>query len=492
MFNRGQTAVALRLGGKRALRAHLAGRIVWDGTRGAVVQIPLISVSATLKSPVIAANARISAPLMMTSASVFAPAVAGSATVRPETMIAVTATVFNPEVSATAEVETPLIMSEAVLLAPVVSESFDRSVAAPRIDVTATAFAPAITGDFLGQAPLIVATAELWSPLVTATGTAVVNVPLISSTATINPSAVKGTAAISVPLISANGSLLAPQLRYDGKVTAPMISATGSIYVPDVQAINFKPSGMVKSANSNITSTSATLVTGMAVNANLPGSTVTSDALVSSFAGPVRIGFSIELATSGGTTGNAAVFKNGVQVGSTFTLSVPYNGATMIFGSVTTTVAVSDQITLRYWSASASYAVTVKATTTRLNVSEGGSAAVGGSVSATYTPDVGWSDMPLVADSGTTLSGNAIVVPAAHPNAILAATADINSGSAMALRFTVNGTVVHTGTSAAAYDVRMVEAAGIALAAGDLVKVQVQRISTFATTVAAGAKLAII
>lgn len=257
-------------------------------------------------------------------------------------------------------------------------------------------------------------------------------------------------------------------------------------------ATGYTPTGMIKSANSNITSTSATLVTGMAANSNLPGSTVTSDTLVSSFAGTVRVSFSIELATTGGTTGNAAVFKNGVQVGSTFTLSVPYNGATVIFGSVTTTVAVSDQIAIRYWSASAAYAVTVKATTTRLNVSDGSSVAVGGSVSTTYTPAMDWTDIPIVADSGTTLSGSAIVVPAAHPNAILAATADINSGSPMALRFLVNGTVVFTGTSAGAYDVRTIAATGVALAAGDLVKAQVQRVSTFATTVAAGSRFAII
>lgn len=259
---------------------------------------------------------------------------------------------------------------------------------------------------------------------------------------------------------------------------------------PDAPA--FTPTGMVKGSASNITSTTPTLVPGMAANANLPGSVVTSDTLVSSFAGAVRIGFSIELSTSGGTTGNAAVFKNGVQVGTVFTLSVPYNGATLIFGSVTTTVAVGDQIAIQYWSASASYAVSIKATTTRLNMSDGGSLAVGGSVSATYTPAVDWSDMPLVADSGTTLSGNAIVVPAAHPNAILAAYAGINSGAAMALRFLVNGTVVHTGASSPGYDVRMVAAVGMPLAAGDLVKVQVQRISTFATTVAGGSRFAIV
>lgn len=66
---------------------------------------------------------------------------------------------------------------------------------------------------------------------------------------------------------------------------------------------SFKPTGMVKSSDSNITSTTAALVTGMAANVSLPGSTVTSDALVGAIAGPVRVGFSIQLSSSGGTTG---------------------------------------------------------------------------------------------------------------------------------------------------------------------------------------------
>lgn len=255
----------------------------------------------------------------------------------------------------------------------------------------------------------------------------------------------------------------------------------------------FTPTGMVKSADSNITSTTATLVTGMAANVNLPGSTVTSDALVSAFAGPVRIGFSLHAVTSGGADGRAAVFKNGVQVGATFSLYVPYNGPAVITGSVVTTVAIGDQITLRFWAASASYAMTIKGTTTRLNMAEGDSVTVGGSVASTYTPaTTGWTDVPLVADSGTTMSGNAIVVPKAHPNAILAANFDINSGSAMAVRFLVNGTVVYTGPTTPAYEARAIGSVGYALATGDLVSVQVQRISTFATTVTAGSKFTII
>lgn len=267
----------------------------------------------------------------------------------------------------------------------------------------------------------------------------------------------------------------------------------GNVTLSIAAELGFRKSGMIKGSDQNITSTTAVLVTGMAANANLPGSTVTSDALVSAYNSAVRIGFAMHLSTSGGTTGNAAVFKNGVQVGSTFSMTVPYNGPALITGTVSTTVAIGDQITLRYWSLSAAYAMTVKGTTTRLNMSEGGSVTVGGSVASTYTPaTTGWTDVPLVADSGTTLSGNAIVVPAAHPNAILAGNFDINSGSAMAIRFLVNGTVVYTGPTAPAYETRAIGSVGYALAAGDLVSVQVQPISTFSTTVAAGSKFTII
>ncbi|WP_158656616.1 hypothetical protein [Rhodococcus qingshengii] len=278
--------------------------------------------------------------------------------------------------------------------------------------------------------------------------------------------------------------------------TAVPVGVVTAETVVDVQTsgliTSFTPSGMVKGSDSNITSTTAALVTGMVANPNLPGSTVTSDALVSAFAGPVRVGFALHAVTSGGADGRAAVFKNGVQVGATFSLYVPYNGPAVITGSVSTTVAIGDQITLRFWAASAAYAMTIKGTTTRLNMAEGSSVTVGGAVASTYTPAVGWSDVPLVADSGTTLSGNAILVPVANPNAILAANIDINSGSAMAVRFLVNGTVVYTGPTAPAYEARAVGSVGYALAAGDLVSMQVQRISTFATSVYAGSKFTVI
>ena len=266
----------------------------------------------------------------------------------------------------------------------------------------------------------------------------------------------------------------------------------GNVTLSIAAELGFRKSGMIKGSDQNISSITAVLVTGMAANANLPGSTVTSDALVSAYAGSMRIGFALHAVTGGGAEGRAAVFKNGVQVGATFALYVPYNGPAMITGTVTTTVAIGDQITLRFWAASADYAMTVKGTTTRLNMSEGSSITVGGSVASNYTPAVGWSDVLLVADSGTTLSGNAIVVPAAHPNAILAGNVDINSGDAMSVRFLVNGVVVYTGPATSAYEKRAIGSVGYALAAGDLVTMQVQRISTFATTVAAGSKFTII
>lgn len=266
----------------------------------------------------------------------------------------------------------------------------------------------------------------------------------------------------------------------------------GNVTLSIAAELGFRKSGMIKGSDQNITSTTAVLVTGMAANANLPGSTVTSDALVSAYNSAVRIGFAMHLSTSSGTTGNAAVFKNGVQVGSTFSMTVPSNGPALITGTVSTTVAIGDQITLRFWEASANFAMTVKGTTTRLNISEGSSVTVGGSVASNYTPAVGWTDVPLVADSGTTLSGNAIVVPAAHPNAILAANVDINSDGAMSVRFLVNGVVVYTGPAAPAYNTRAIGSVGYALAAGDLVTMQVQRNSAFGTTVYAGSKFTII
>lgn len=254
----------------------------------------------------------------------------------------------------------------------------------------------------------------------------------------------------------------------------------------------FTSTGMVKSGTFSTTSTAPVVVTGMIANTALPGSTVTSDALVSAFAGLVRIGFSIELTSSGGQTSTVGVYKNGVLVGTAEVGTVAYNGVTVIFGSVTTTVAVGDAITLRYNQASTGWSTTVAATVTRLNMSAGDSVALGGATAADYTPVVGWSDVVFTPNPGTVMSGNAFVVQADHPNAIVTSVLPVRSDSTMAARILVNDVVVYTGPNTSAYDLRVRATAGIALAAGDLVKIQVQRVSTFGTTVYAGAKAAIL
>ncbi|MFE5789549.1 hypothetical protein [Rhodococcus erythropolis] len=255
---------------------------------------------------------------------------------------------------------------------------------------------------------------------------------------------------------------------------------------------SFAPLGMVKSGTFSTTSTSPVVVSGMVANAALTGSTVTSDALVSNVGGPVRIGFSIELTSSGGQTSTVGVYKNGVLVGTAVVDTVAYNGVTVMFGSVTTTVAVGDAITLRYNQASTAWSTTVAATVTRLNISAGDSVVIGGTTSADYTPAAGWTDVVFTPTAGTTMSGNAFVVPMAHPNAILTTVLPVRSDQAMAARILVNGSVVVTGPNTPAYDLRVRATTGVAVAAGDLVTVQVQRLSTFGTTVYAGAKFAIV
>ena len=77
------------------------------------------------------------------------------------------------------------------------------------------------------------------------------------------------------------------------------------------------------------------------------------------------------------------------------------------------------------------------------------------------------------------MAGNAFVVPAARPNAIVNSVLPVRSDSAVAARYSSMTLFLH-GLNTPAYDLRARVTAGIPLAAGDLVKVQVQRVSTFA------------
>lgn len=492
IFNRGMALSEIVLDGKRAIRVYLDGQILWDGTRNVTHMVPSMLGSGTFTLPLITAESPVHVDIMTGSASMRPPVIRGASAPAVERMVG-SGKLFGPVMHATATVTgIEMFTAYGVFISPQVSEAFDRSVSVPPMVAVGTFMLPAVAAEYVAQVQRMAGSGAMSVPLITATSTGAVSPPRMSGQGLVLKPGVTASSKPAVTRLAGTGAMNAPAIKRTAAPAISMMTGSGLFRVPSVQAINFKPTGMIKSANSNITSTTAAVVTGMAANANLPGTTVTTDSVISAFAGPVRAGFSIQLSSSGGTTGYAAVFKNGVQVGDTFSMTVPYNGASLITGSAAFTVAVGDSISLRYWSESTSYPVSVKATTTRLNVSAGDTVALGGTVSANYTPGDGWTDMPIVADSGTTLSGYGIVVPATHPNAIVTAAAVISSGSAMGLRFLVNGTVVHTGPTAPAYDVRMVAATGLALAAGDVVKCQVQRISTFATTVSAGATLKIV
>lgn len=252
------------------------------------------------------------------------------------------------------------------------------------------------------------------------------------------------------------------------------------------------PRGMVKTVNSSIQSATFATITGMAGNASLPGSLVSSDALVSDYFGPVRIACNADLENPSNENGFLSVFVNGVQAGVIATGPVNYNRFRNLWTSSEIVVAVGDLITMRFRTGGAAYSTIANATTTRLNMSPSDFVPLGGTTVADQNPANGFQDIIFPADPGTTMSGASIVVPRDHPNAIITAYLAVRSDAVSSARILVNGNVVATGPNIPGYDLGGRVSIGYPLVAGDLVKVQWNANSTFGRTVYAGSKFAII
>lgn len=252
------------------------------------------------------------------------------------------------------------------------------------------------------------------------------------------------------------------------------------------------PRGMIKNVKTDIQSSSFFTVPNMIANTSLPGSSVSSDALVSDFAGPVRIAANADLENPSNETGYLSVFINGIQAGEIATGPVNYNRFRNLWTSSEIVVAVGDLITMRFRAAGAGYGTSVNATTTRLNMSPYTFTPLGGTTISDQNPANGFQDIIFPADSGTTMSGASIVVPRDHPNAIITAYLEIRSDSVSNARILVNGSVVATSRNIPGYDKGAGVSVGYPLVAGDLVKVQWNPNSPSQRIIYSGSKIAII
>lgn len=252
------------------------------------------------------------------------------------------------------------------------------------------------------------------------------------------------------------------------------------------------PRGMIKTVKTSIQSSTFAIIPNMAANANLPGSVLSGDALVSDYFGPTRLACNSDLENPSNENAFLAVFVNGVQAGEVATGSVNYNGYRNLWTSSEIVVALGDLITMRFRTGGAAYATQINATTTRLNMSPYLFVPQGGTTVADQNPLNGFQDIIFPADPGTTMSGASIVVARDHPNAIITAHVAVRSDSTSSARILVNGNVVVTGPNIPGYDTRGRVSIGYPLAAGDLVKLQWNANSNYARTVYAGSKFAII
>lgn len=249
----------------------------------------------------------------------------------------------------------------------------------------------------------------------------------------------------------------------------------------------FPPVGMYRTATANMESTTYIPIPSMAANPNLLGSVVSSNALVCQSAGEVRVAFSAVMKPGDSAVQYVSVFKNGVPVsGSEVSAAGKYNGASVFFGSVVTTVNSGDVIDLRWRKSTGTWAVSMLADYTRMNITSSSILPAGATTTAAFSPSAGWTDVPnMSADSGTTLNGNSLVVPSTNPGAILAASTPANVNDTTALRFLINDVVAYTGPTIPAYDQTIWAVASVAVNAGDLVRVQYNR-GSFAASIAAG------
>lgn len=486
MFNRGQTAVALHLDGKRAIRAHLNGQVVWDGTRSVVMAVPVAMAMVTALVPGIHADSSTPAPLITATATAFAPSASASSNVHPDTRIQVTATAFAPSAMSTATVVTPLIMAEAVMLAPHVSEAFDRSIDVPRINVTATAFAPSITGHYSAQVPLMVGSAEVLTPMITATGAAAVNVPLIAANVTAFAPSVTSTVAIAAPLMSATATAFVPELRRDAKITAPLITATATAFVPDVQAINFQPQGMNLTSIFVFKTTTPVIATPMAARAALPTSVVTANKLIMQNPGPVRAAWIATIETYSGDTVGLSVWNNGTLItAAPLIANPPFRRTAKISGQSTGfTVAQGDALELRVRAGQASFDQQLNSPDVQLNIYKSDQLPAVASRTTDQASMTTWADLiPSAVPADAVMDGNAFVAQFSHPEMLLAADLTITSAQATAVRILVNGIDVGITGTAGANDGRLTAAGRANIVAGDRILVQSQRTGTTGTMV---------
>lgn len=251
LYNRGHAAKTMHLAGKRAIRAHLGGRVVWDGTASVVLQAPRLEAVVSAYVPTVSGAAKITTTRMSATAVAYAP-VAKSTVAPVAPVVFATAVMRAPAVSATSAPVAPRMNASLIVLAPYVSESFDRTVNAVRIDASAVAYVPAVAANYAAAVPRISATVTALAPMVTATGTAVVNVPLIAANVTAYVPAVKTTAGPVAPRISATATAYVPVARADSGVVSTRMAATATAYVPFVEAINYQPPAITATTTTGI------------------------------------------------------------------------------------------------------------------------------------------------------------------------------------------------------------------------------------------------
>jgi hypothetical protein len=364
LYNRGRAVTGMYLDGKPVIRAYLGDRLVWDGSKSAFVSVPRIGVVMSAPAPEVSASSSVAVGVAAMAISAGAPSVTATALVAIPAA-AMTLVVPAPVVHADANVSVEVVTIAMQALPAVGAVGADSTVAVPAAAVTMAAPAPTVAAHFEAAIPVVAVTMSAPAPVVTATGSAVVAVGVAEMTISAKAPVVTASSSVSVPVVTVGVSAKAPVVTASSTVAVPSVAVTMAAKNPVIQAINFAPSGMVKSGTqSTPNSSTRSKITGWLADSAYPGSTVSGDGLAVTGTRLVNVAAQITYTEAGQSfTANVLEIRN--QSG-TVLATGGATGSNRVQTVSASNVSVSAGDVLSLW-ASRGRASTVEASGTYLN-----------------------------------------------------------------------------------------------------------------------------
>ena len=358
VFGRGRTPTAILRNGVHATKIYVGDRLVWDGTRPALVNMVRAHGVGSAPTFGVVADSSVGVPVASATGVGLPPVLGADALVTVPVSTGV-AGIVAPVVTADSAVAVPASTAAAEAPAPTGAEQFNVTVAVPPAEGSAEAPVFVVAAHVDTVVPVAEGTAEALVPAVSATGSALVGmVVAVGSTVAVAPG-VSASSPVAVPAATGAASAPAAALSLGGSVTVPVATGSG-LAKPFVVSTAPVPSGMDKFNAQALTVRSVwTQVTSWTTRAGFAtNSGIASHSLVSNGSGPVNITCQITQGNEG-TSSNVKgcrVLVNGVVV-QTFTGTGGATANRIHGGTFTQSLASGDVVTMEAYhdSTTASY-----------------------------------------------------------------------------------------------------------------------------------------